>query len=207
MTAPTPRRILVATRSPHKLGELRELLRLTRTELLSQDELGLIGEPLEDGPTFEANVLIKARFWVERSGLAVLADDSGLEVEALRWGPGVRTRRYAGETASDEQNNARLLEALQSLPPARRAARYVCVLAFLASADSEPVVRRGTFEGRISTSARGSGGFGYDPIFEPVAEPPGGRTVGQLSAAQKNAISHRAVAARAMGVALRALGY
>ena len=207
MTASGERRILVATRSAHKLGELRELLGLSRTALVSLDELGLAGDPVEDGATFEANALIKVRFWAARTRLPVLADDSGLEVEALRWGPGVRTRRYAGEVATDAQNNAKLLDELAGLPPQRRAARYVCVLAFLASATAEPLVRRGTFVGRIAPAARGSGGFGYDPIFEPASEPPGGRTVGQMTAVEKNAVSHRAVAARAMGQALRELGY
>ncbi len=122
MTAPGERRILVATRSAHKLGELRELLRLARTALVSLDELGLAGDPVEDGATFEANALIKVRFWGARTGLPVIADDSGLEVEALGWGPGVRTRRYAGESASDAQNNVKLLHELAGLPPERRAA-------------------------------------------------------------------------------------
>lgn len=207
MTSPGERRILVATRSAHKLGELRELLRLSRTALISLDELGLPGDPVEDGATFEANALIKVRFWAARTGSPVLADDSGLEVEALGWGPGVRTRRYAGVSATDADNNAKLLVALAGLSPERRRARYVCVLAFLAGPGADPLVRRGTFVGRIAPAARGSGGFGYDPIFEPASEKPGGRTVGEMTAAEKNAVSHRAVAARAMGEALRELGY
>jgi XTP/dITP diphosphohydrolase len=202
-----PRRILVATRSRHKLAELRDLLGLPATGLLSLDELGVPGDPVEDASTFEANALIKARWGVAASGLPTLADDSGIEVEALGWGPGVRTRRYAGEDATDAQNNAKLLAALAGLPPDRRAARYVCVLAFLDRADAEPILCRGVFEGRIAAAPRGHGGFGYDPIFEPAFDPPGGRTVGEMSAVEKNAVSHRAVAARAMGEALRALGY
>jgi XTP/dITP diphosphohydrolase len=201
------RRILVATRSRHKLGELRDLLGLPATELLSLDDLGAPGDADEDGPTFEANALIKARWGLAATGLPTLADDSGIEVEALGWGPGVRTRRYGGDHATDAQNNVKLLAALAGLPSERRAARYVCVLAFLARADAAPIVCRGTFVGRIASGPRGRGGFGYDPIFEPAAEPPGGRTVGQMSAAAKNAVSHRAVAARTMREALRALGY
>jgi len=197
----------VATRSRHKLGELRDLLALPRTELVSLDELDVPGDPVEDGPTFEANALIKAAWGLAATGLPTLADDSGIEVEALGWGPGVRTRRYAGEDATDAQNNARLLAALAGLPPEQRRARYVCVLAFAGPAGREPILCRGTFEGRIATAPRGNAGFGYDPIFEPLGEPPGGRTVGQMSAAEKNAVSHRAIAARAMGEALRALGY
>jgi XTP/dITP diphosphohydrolase len=201
------RRILLATRSRHKLAELRDLLALASSELLSVDELGLSGDAVEDGSTFEANALIKAAWGLAAGGLPTLADDSGIEVEALGWGPGVRTRRYAGDDATDAQNNAKLLAALEGLAPEQRAARYVCVLAFLERAGAEPFVFRGTFEGRIATAPRGGGGFGYDPIFEPLSERAGGRTVGQLSAAEKNAVSHRAVAARAMGTALRALGY
>jgi XTP/dITP diphosphohydrolase len=206
-----PRRILVATRSHHKLGELRDLLALTHARLVSLDELAVPGDPVEDGLTFEANALIKAAWGLAATGLPTLADDSGIEVEALGWGPGVRTRRYAGEQATDGENNAKLLAALDGLPPESRLARYVCVLAFV-DPDGDPdggppILCRGTFAGRIATGPRGTGGFGYDPIFEPLGEPPGGRTVGQMSAAEKNAVSHRAAAARAMGAALRALGY
>ncbi len=201
------RRIVVATRSAHKLAELRALLGLSQTRLLSLEEAGVVEEPLEDGVTFEANARLKARFYARRSGLPTLADDSGLEVEALGGGPGVRTRRYAHEAASDAENNAKLLHELAGLPPERRRARYVCVLAFVEPPSHQPLVRSGTFEGRIASEPRGQGGFGYDPIFEPASEPPGGRTVGQFSAAQKNAVSHRAIAARAMGEALRARGY
>src|SRR5918994_3706411 len=122
-------RLVIATRSDHKLRELRELLRLEHARLISLDELGVEGEPIEDGETFETNAAIKARYAVRATGLPSLADDSGLEVDALDGAPGVRTRRYAGEGATDAQNNARLLEALDGLPPERRGARYVCVLA------------------------------------------------------------------------------
>ena len=201
------RRIVVATHSAHKLRELRQLLHLPHTRLLDLDDLGIAEEPLEDGPTFEANALLKARRFVTLAGLPTLADDSGLEVAALDGGPGVRTRRFAGERATDAQNNTKLLEVLGALPPERRTARYVCALVFLSTPDAEPLPARGEFEGRIALRPKGRGGFGYDPIFEPSSEPPGGRTVGQFSASEKNAVSHRAVAARAMGQRLRALGY
>jgi len=132
----------------------------------------------------------------------------GLEVDALGGRPGVRTRRYAGPNATDEENNVRLLGELEGLLPGQRAARYVCVLA-LATADAAApgglrvIVRRGTTRGRIAGTASGSGGFGYDPIFEPLTEPPGGRTFGQYAAAEKHRISHRARAARAMAAVLR----
>jgi XTP/dITP diphosphohydrolase len=213
LTAGQPRRLLVATRSAHKLRELRELLDLPGTELVSLDELGVEGDPVEDGATFETNAALKARFGLRASGLPTLADDSGLEVDALDGGPGVRTRRYAGEDATDEMNNTKLLTALRDLPPERRGARYVCVLA-LAMPDAvgkrggvRVLLTRGTCRGRIATAPRGSGGFGYDPIFEPASEPVGGRTLGLWTPAEKNAISHRARAARRMAPRLVALGF
>jgi XTP/dITP diphosphohydrolase len=198
--------MLVATRSRHKLDELRSLLQLDDTELVALDEVGIHDEPIEDAATFRGNAVLKARYYAERSGLPTLADDSGLEVDALGGSPGVRTRRYASEDATDEQNNAKLLAELGDLPPDRRTACYCCVLAFLDPRDragqnmGEPpvVTRSGTFRGRIAMAPRGANGFGYDPIFEPATEPPGGRTVGQLSAEEKNRVSHRAEAARAM---------
>jgi len=206
-------RLVIATRSIHKLRELGDLLRLDRGILLTLDDLGVPGEPVEDGATFEANARIKARFAAEATGLPSLADDSGIEVDALGGGPGVRTRRYAGPDATDASNNARLLTALEGLPPDRRGARYVCVLALALPGARGPrgglpiEVRRGTCRGRIATSPRGGGGFGYDPIFEPAAERPGGRTLGLYSPAEKHAISHRARAARRMAPVLRELGF
>ena len=204
MAATATPRLVVATRSAHKLRELRELLDLPGLELVSLDDLGIEGDPVEDGATFETNAAIKARFAVRATGLPSLADDSGLEVDALGGRPGVRTRRYAGEDATDEENNAKLLRELDGLPPERRGARYVCVLALALPASMGPrggvslSTARGTLRGRIATRPRGTGGFGYDPIFEPRGEPIDGRTVAQLTAAEKHAISHRANAARRM---------
>jgi XTP/dITP diphosphohydrolase len=204
-------RIVIATRSGHKLRELRELLSLGRTDLVSLDELGITGDPIEDGLTFETNARIKARFAAQATGLPALADDSGIEVDALDGDPGVRTRRYAGERATDPENNAKLLGALSGLAPAQRGARYVCVLAFATPSPNggppDIVTARGTCRGRIAAAPKGSGGFGYDPIFEPASEPPGGRTLGEWSAAEKNEISHRARAARRMSGKLATLGY
>jgi len=206
-------RLLIATHSDHKLRELRELLALEHAELVSLDDLGITDEPIEDGATFATNAAIKARHGARTTGLATLADDSGIEVDALGGGPGVRTRRYAGEHATDAENNAKLLHELDGLPPERRGARYVCVLA-LALPDRAggrgglPLrYTRGTCRGRIATEPRGTGGFGYDPIFEPAAEPPGGRTLGLWTPAEKHAISHRARAARRMTPRLAALGF
>lgn len=236
--AGTRRRLLVATRSRHKLRELAELLALgPDVELLSPDDVGIEGEPEETGETFETNARIKARFYARRSGLPTLADDSGLEVDALGGAPGVRTRRFSGPDATDERNNEKMLRELAGLPPERRGARYVCVLALALPGGAEggatavrgaglggearpgsarrdatrpaelPIlVRRGTCRGRIAQRPRGVGGFGYDPIFEPEQEPPGGRTLGQWSAAEKHAISHRSRAAARMRPLLRELG-
>ena len=205
--------MLIATRSPHKLAELRELLAVDRAELVTLDDLGVEGDVDETGSTFESNARLKARFGARATGLPTLADDSGLEVEALGGGPGVRTRRYAGEHATDDDNNAKLLTELAGLPTERRGARYVCVLA-LALPDAAgprgglPVrVVRGTCRGRIATQPRGSGGFGYDPVFEPQSEAPGGRTLGLWTQEEKNRISHRGAAARRMTPILRELGF
>jgi XTP/dITP diphosphohydrolase len=209
----TDRRLLVATRSVHKLRELRELLELDHTTLVSLDDLGIEGDPVEDGETFETNAAIKARFGVRASGLPTVADDSGIEVDALGGAPGVRTRRYAGEDATDAANNAKLLAALAGLSAERRGARYVCVLALALPGVAGPrggvrlVTARGTCRGRIATEPRGTQGFGYDPIFEPAGEPPGGRTLGLWTPAEKHAISHRARAARRMAPRLAALGF
>ena len=147
------------------------------------------------------------------TGLPTLADDSGLEVDALDGGPGVRTKRYSGPDATDASNNEKLLGALAGLPATRRGARYVCVLALAEPSEAGPrgglpvSAVRGTFRGRIASAPKGSNGFGYDPIFEPSDEPPGGRTVGELPAEEKNRRSHRAAAARRMAPLLRARGF
>lgn len=209
--------IVVATRSVHKLRELGELLGPIRERLIALDEAGVPSgvEPVEDGRTFEANARLKARFYAGLTGELTLADDSGIEVDALDGGPGVYTRRYAGPDATDADNNARLLTELADLPSDRRGARYVCVLVL---ADGRPAGRaghrsvpilaesRGTCRGRIATGPRGRGGFGYDPIFEPASEPAGGRTLGLWTAAEKHRISHRAKAARRMAKRFAALG-
>lgn len=207
-------RLLIATHSAHKLGELRELLRLEHGELVSLDDLGIADDPDETGRTFATNARIKARFGARRTGLPTLADDSGLEVDVLDGGPGVRTRRYAGPAATDRDNNAKLLAALEGLPPERRGARYVCVLALALprpGADARVAVPirlvQGTTRGRIGRAPKGTGGFGYDPIFEPAGEPPGGRTFGEWTAAEKHAVSHRGRAARRMTPILRELGF
>lgn len=208
---PARRRLLVASGSKHKLGELTALLDLPATEIVALADVGLADDAAEVGVTFEQNAEAKALWYAARSGLPTLADDSGLEVDVLDGRPGVHTRRFAGEDPTDAQNNAHLLKLLTGVEAGARTARYRCVLAY-----AEPTSPRGAeirettigaYEGRIATDPRGSGGFGYDPIFEPAEEPVGGRTVGQLTLEEKNARSHRGMAARAMRPLLVARGF
>jgi XTP/dITP diphosphohydrolase len=199
--------LLVATGSEHKLAELRELLALPNTDLVSLADLSIVDDANETGATFEENARIKARYYGAKAGLPTLADDSGIEVDALGGRPGVRTRRYAGQNATDEDNNSKLLGELDPFYGAdERTARYRCVLVlFEDGAITEKT--DGTLEGRVAFERRGRGGFGYDPIFEPDFEPVGGRTVGQMPQDEKNRVSHRAKAARAMRDLLMARGY
>lgn len=200
------RRLLIATGSQHKLTELRELLDLPDTDLVSLKDLGLPDSAEETGLTFEHNAVIKAQYYWWESGLPTLADDSGVEVDALDGRPGIYTRRYAGPNATDEDNNTKLLGELSGLPADKRTARYRCVLVLVQDGDVVETAE-GTFEGRVADGPRGTQGFGYDPIFEPDFEPVGGRTVGQMTLEEKNRVSHRAVAARAIRDRLLARGY
>jgi XTP/dITP diphosphohydrolase len=197
------RRLVVATGNAHKLEEITRLLAAVAPEigrggleLVAMTDLG-VPSPVEDGATFEANALIKARACVAATGWPALADDSGLEVDALDGAPGVRSARYAGEGASDGDNNAALIAALTAVPEDRRAARFVCVAAMV-TVDGREVTRRGTMEGRVVDVPRGDQGFGYDPLFVADATTDG-RTNGELSPAEKDAISHRGAAFRALG--------
>jgi XTP/dITP diphosphohydrolase len=209
-------KLVVATRSAHKVGEIREILAgVPDLELLDLSQAGVVPAPAEDELepylTFEENALSKARYFHRLTGLPTVADDSGLEVDALGGAPGVYTRRYAGSDATDADNNAKLLRELAGVGAEQRGARYVCVLALALPGEAGPrgglriVTRRGTCRGRIATAPRGDGGFGYDPIFEPASEPPGGQTLGEWSAEAKNAISHRSRAAARMAPVLRRL--
>ncbi|HEY8135802.1 MAG TPA: RdgB/HAM1 family non-canonical purine NTP pyrophosphatase [Candidatus Limnocylindrales bacterium] len=204
---PERRRLLLATGSQHKFAELSALLDLPNTDLVSLADLEIPDDVDETGSTFEDNARLKARHYAAASGLPTLADDSGIEVDALGGRPGVKTRRYAGADATDERNNRKLLGELSGFfGPDERTARYQCVLV-LVEDGALTETTRGVFEGRVAFAPRGKGGFGYDPIFEPLTEKPGGRTVGQLSAEDKNRVSHRALAARAMREKLIARGY
>jgi XTP/dITP diphosphohydrolase len=186
-------RVVVATGNAHKLEEIRSILADLPLDLVPMTELG-VPEPIEDGTTFEANALIKARACVAATGLPALADDSGLEVDALDGAPGIRSARYAGEPADDLANNAKLVAALADVGPERRTARFVCAATVVTPDGSEAVVR-GAMSGRIVTEPRGTNGFGYDPHF--VADVSrDGRTNAELEPAEKDAISHRGAAFR-----------
>lgn len=189
------REVLLATGNAGKVRELRALLAPFGVRVWTPAERGLSVEVVEDAATFEGNALKKARAFAAASGLACLADDSGLEVDALGGAPGVRSARYAGDGATDEANRTKLLEALAGVPTHRRGARFRCALV-LVDADGELLWRgAGTCEGRILSAPRGDGGFGYDPVFAARGEE---RSMAELSGAEKNAISHRGAAMRGL---------
>jgi XTP/dITP diphosphohydrolase len=188
-------RVVVATGNPHKLTEIARILDGLDVQLVPMTELG-VPSPVEDGDTFEANALLKARACTEATDLPAIADDSGLEVDALDGDPGVGSARYAGTPTDDAANNAKLVAELASIPSAERTARFVCAAAVVAPDGREAVVR-GTMEGRIVDEPRGANGFGYDPHF--VSDAAGdGRTNGELSPDEKDAHSHRGAAFRAL---------
>ena len=197
------KRAVLASANPGKLRELTALLEPYGFELVSQATLGIASVP-ESGATFLENALLKARHAAQRAQLPALADDSGIEVDALGGRPGVWSARFAGDGASDAANLARLLAELDGVPEPRRTARYRCVVVWVRSADDPaPLIGEGTWEGRIALTARGSGGFGYDPAFVPAGER---RTAAELSPQEKNRVSHRAQALRALVAALGAGG-
>lgn len=186
--------LVLATRNPGKVMELRPMLAGAGVEVIGLDAFPDVPEVEEDGATFEENALKKAREYARATGRLVLADDSGLEVDALGGAPGVRSARYAPTT---EERNARVLAELAGVPHARRTARFVSV-AVLACPDGPERVFRGVLEGWIADAPRGTGGFGYDPLFLL----PDGRTLAELSLDEKNRISHRARALALVQTAL-----
>jgi XTP/dITP diphosphohydrolase len=180
------RRVVLATGNAGKQREFAALLAPRDFEVVLQTTLGIEAAD-ETGSTFEANALIKARHAARVSRLPALADDSGLEVEALGGRPGVWSARYAGPAASDAANNALLLQELRDIPDRR--ARYRCVIAFVRHADDPaPLIATGDWEGQIALQPAGDGGFGYDPLFIPAGL---SHTAAQMSATDKNAVSHR----------------
>lgn len=183
-------KIVLASRNVHKIDELRRMAPHIDWESMPAH----LPDPPEDGDTFEANALQKARFVAEATGAVAMADDSGLEVDALRGRPGVWSKRYSAE-ATDSANNAKLLVELAEVPDAQRTARYRCALALVDGTTERTVA--GACEGAIGHAPRGSGGFGYDPLFRPGAAP--GRAMAELTPSEKDAISHRGVAMRRLG--------
>jgi XTP/dITP diphosphohydrolase len=191
-------RAVLASGNAGKVREFTALLAARDIEVVPQGALGIVA-PEETGSTFLENALLKARH-AAGSGLPALADDSGIEVDALNGRPGVRSARYAGEHASDADNLELLLRELAGLPQERRTARYHCVLVWVRDPeDLQPIIATGVWEGRVLTAPRGTGGFGYDPIFQPEGYE---LSAAQLPAAEKNVLSHRAQAARALLAAL-----
>jgi XTP/dITP diphosphohydrolase len=196
--------VVLASSNAGKLGELAALLAPLDLQLHAQDSLG-IPAPAETGSTFLDNALLKARHAAQLARLPALADDSGLEVDALDGRPGVWSARFAGAGATDAQNLQRLLEELAARPGQARTARYQSVIVFVSDAgDAAPLIARGTWEGSIIGTPRGSGGFGYDPVFVPQGQR---CTAAELAPEQKNLLSHRGKALRALVAMLGAPGY
>jgi len=188
-------RVVLATGNPGKLQELRAMLEPLAIEVVPLSEFTRTAVA-ETGLTFIENAIIKARHAAQLAQLPAIADDSGIEVDALHGAPGIYSARYAGEHSSDEDNLHKLLAALEGRTAIERTARYCCALVYMRwEHDPFPLISQGSWEGRITTAPRGTGGFGYDPIFE---LPQRGVTVAQLPAAEKNQLSHRGQALRGL---------
>jgi len=193
------KKIVLASKNLDKVKEMRLALKDLPVEILSlADFQKEFPDALEDGETFEVNALIKAKFFREQTGLACLADDSGLEVDALNGLPGVHSARFAGYHADDNTNNQKLLDELKKIGATESAAAYRCVLAFVDN-DGTEILTSGKVEGKIKIVAKGSGGFGYDPYFY-IDE---NRTMAEILPAEKNKISHRGAALREMILKLK----
>jgi XTP/dITP diphosphohydrolase len=189
-----PRPLLIATGNRHKFAEIAAFLDGVPWQLVGLRDFPACDEPVEDGDSFEANALIKARAYGERFGVACVADDSGLVVDALGGAPGVYSARYAGAGCTDADNNAKLLRELDGVPDTSRGARFVCCCVVNVPGRA-PHTERGTVEGRIAHAVSGIAGFGYDPLFIPEGHD---RTFGELGPEIKSSISHRAEAFRMM---------
>jgi XTP/dITP diphosphohydrolase len=195
-------KVVVATRNRHKVREISVLLAEAGLglEALTIDDVAPGAELFEDEDTFEGNALAKARQAAAACGLPAIADDSGIEVDALGGAPGVRSARWAGEPSDDALNNEKMLREMARVPAEKRTARYRCAAAFVDSGRAVEVVRSSACEGILLTSLRGGGGFGYDPLF---LVPSLGLTMAEIDLATKNCLSHRAAAFRALAQALR----
>ena len=191
-------KIVIATKNQGKVREMIHAFQGLPVELVSLADLDeRFQEPVEDGDTFAANSLLKAEYYQKQTGMACLADDSGLEVEALGGAPGVYSARFAGESASDADNNAKLQQELKKLGRESSPAAYQCALTFM-DAEGRTLTAKGVCRGEIRLQARGENGFGYDPYFYV-----GDVTMAEMSLAEKQAISHRGAALREMAVLLQ----
>ena len=191
------KKIVLASKNSDKVKEIRLVLKNLPLEILSLADFDEMPDAVEDGTTFEQNALIKAKFFREQTGLACLADDSGLEVDALDKMPGVHSARFAGYHADDATNNQKLLSELGKVGVTQSKAAYRCALAFV-DTDGTEILTSGSICGTIKTIPKGNGGFGYDPYFYIDDD----RTMAQISVDEKNLISHRGAAVRAMAVKL-----
>jgi XTP/dITP diphosphohydrolase len=198
-------KVVVATRNRHKVREIAALLDEATVgfEPVPIDDIAPAAQLVENEDTFEANALAKARQAAAACGLPALADDSGIEVDALAGAPGVRSARWAGEPCDDHRNNDKMLREMANVPADQRSARYRCAAAFVDGHGAE-VVRSGACEGVLLDLPRGSGGFGYDPLF---LVPSLGLTMAEIDLVTKNRLSHRAAAFRALAQALRERGF
>ncbi len=187
------KKIIFATSNENKMKEIREILSDV-CEVVSLKEAGIKADIVEDGKTFEENAIIKAEAISKLTGEYVLADDSGLEIDYLDKAPGIYSARFLGETTSYDVKNNYILDKLKGVPDEKRSARFVCVIA-LCGPNGEKITKRGTIEGRIAYEQKGYNGFGYDPIFY---VPELGVNTGELSMEEKNRISHRGKALRAI---------
>lgn len=200
MTKPHISRLVLASGNKGKLREINQLLHGLHIEAIPQTEFN-VPDVEETGLTFVENAIIKARNAAEHSGLPALADDSGIEVDALNGEPGIYSARYAGKGASDEDNLTKLLQALKDVPDAERTARFQCVMVYMAHAkDPTPLICQGTWEGRILYESRGENGFGYDPVF---FVPTHSCSAAELESSVKNQLSHRGQALRKFLVLLQ----
>jgi XTP/dITP diphosphohydrolase len=187
------KKVVLASGNPGKVREIGAMLKELDIEVVPQSQFD-VPEAEETGTTFVENAIIKARNAARHTGLPAIADDSGIEVDALKGAPGVYSARYAGPKASDEDNNAKLLKALEGIPEEQRSARYQAVLVYMRHADDPtPLISQASWEGRILTAPRGEHGFGYDPIF---FVPSHDCASAELSPETKNSLSHRGKALR-----------
>lgn len=193
------KKILLATGNLHKVDEIKEILNEFKDAILSLKDISPLSKPIEDGKTYEENALKKALHYHKLTGLPTLADDSGLEIEALDGKPGIHSARFIDPNISFEERNHKVLDMLSEIPPNERKAKFVCVSVFVID-EENIIVEKGTLEGEIGTQIKGKYGFGYDPIF---FLPNKGIYLAQIPPQEKNKISHRARAFKRMKAHIR----